>query len=203
MAALTRLDAVNRILQASEEQPVSTLVNDGVNDVSFAETVLDQVTLEIQSQGFGISQETKTFNYDSDGYITVSDNYLVVDPVEADFGRKLVVRGTRLYDADNGTYVFDATVRLRVTLTQDFADLPPAVQFYIADKAARRYQMQTLGDPEKDRFLAEQELKSMVLAKQVDARSRNGSWIHNPYSNSGVSTYRHRRPYPGSLGRNI
>jgi hypothetical protein len=65
MPAFTRLGAINRMLQAAGEQPVNTLVSDGTNDVSLAESVLDDSIKEILSQGLNFNTEVKDLYKDA------------------------------------------------------------------------------------------------------------------------------------------
>lgn len=195
MPKMTKLDAVNRMLIAAGEQPVSSLVDDAVNDVTLAVTVLDQSLFEILQHGLGFNREVKLFHKDSNDNIIISDSILHVVPADKDQNRNLRVLGNFLYDVDDNTYLFtDDTdgIYLDVTTTMDFEDIPTAAQLWVADHAARVYQMQTQRSREVDAFLAEREAMSKAKAIAADLRNRQSNYNQNFRGNTGPATSRTR-----------
>ena len=194
MPAFTRLGAINRMLQAAGEQPVNTLVSDGTNDVSLAESVLDDSIKEILSQGLNFNTEVKDLYKDASGQIILSDSILYVTPWGKDMYRKLTQRGNLLYDLSENRTTFpdEEFVTVKITYDWPYEDVPTDIQLWIADHAARVYQMQTQRSRETDSFLAERELRSQAKARQTDARSRNNNWNRNFNGNTGWGTVRTR-----------
>lgn len=178
MGALSKLDAVNRILRASGEYPVSTLTVTGSNDVVLAVQTLDEVAIQCQLTGLNCNTIIKTVLPDSSGKIYIPDNTLAIDTVETDFSRNLVQRGrtpTYLFDVDNNTDVFEIgkEVYVKISVALEFEDLPTAEQFEITDTAARMYQMATVGEPQQDKLLQEMAFMSRLKSRAADMRSRD------------------------------
>lgn len=178
MGALSKLDAVNRILRASGEYPVSTLTVTGSNDVVLAVQTLDEVAIQCQLTGLNCNTIIKTVLPDSSGKIYIPDNTLAIDTVETDFSRNLVQRGrtpTYLFDVDNNTDVFEIgkEVYVKISVALGFEELPTAEQFEITDTAARMYQMATVGEPQQDKLLQEMAFMSRLKSRAADMRSRD------------------------------
>jgi hypothetical protein len=188
MGALSKLDAVNRMLRASGEQAVSTLVTTS-GDALLAEQILDELVLEIQITG----QVSNTFEMyltpDAQGEIAISDDVLHIDTVGEHASTSVVPKGqnpTRLYWlTQHGTTLkntYDFTdlsltqgLRVRMVLKQAFEDIPVAQQFQITDEAARRYQMLTMADTTTDQMLRQRSQQSRAIARADDMRQRDVS----------------------------
>lgn len=187
MGALSKLDAVNRMLRASGEQAVSTLITIS-GEALLAEQILDEVTLEKQITGTAANTFEAKLVPDANGEITVSNNTLHLDTVGAHANTDVVLKGTnptRLYWRMQGnviknTYDFSSLslsegLHVRFVLKQDFAELPVAQQFDITDEAARRYQMLTMGDTTTDGMLRQRAATSRAIARAEDMRTQNPS----------------------------
>lgn len=199
MPALSKLDAVNRMLTASGLDKVSTLTQNGVNDATQAEDILDDSIREIQSKGMNFNTEVKKFYPDTDSKIALTDNIFSLTPWSTDSGRRLVQRGNYLYDVDENRFTFpnDTYVYLKVVYEFDFEDLPNDIQYWIADHAARQFQMQTIMSREMDAYLSERLMRSEARAKQYDMQNRNDNFNKNYNGNTGWGTLRNRRGLRG------
>jgi hypothetical protein len=180
MGALSKLDAVNRILRASGEYPVSTLSVTGSNDVTLAIQTLDEVTLQCQMTGLNCNTVEKELLPDIDGRILIPDDTLAIDTVGTDYGRNIVQRGrtpTYLFDVDNNTDIFTigTPLNVRITVSLSFESLPTAEQFEVTDQAARMYQMATVGEMAQDKLLQEIAFMSRAKSRAADMRSRDVS----------------------------
>jgi len=107
---LDKLGAVNLMLSASGETKVSTLVDDGINDTDVAQQVLDEIIIEVLTDGWYFNTVKKTLSPDTTGRIAISDNYLRVEGGGNDYRRQLTVRDKYLYDLDNDTDQFTLPV---------------------------------------------------------------------------------------------
>ena len=142
---MSKLDAVNKMLESVWEQPVSTLQVSGVASVAMAKRVLDETSTSVQSRGWAFNtEENVTLQPDTDGYINIPNNTLEVDPMGDDRDVNGVQRGTRLYDRENHTFVFEDAVDVRLITLLEFEDLPQAARFYIAVMASRVFRDQYL-----------------------------------------------------------
>jgi hypothetical protein len=185
MGALSKLDAINRMLRASGEYPVSTLAVTGSNDVSMAIQTLDEITMQCQLTGLNCNTVIETLSPDSSGKIYIPDTVLAVDTVDVDINRNIVQRGrnpTYLFDVDENTDVFTTTVKVKITYALPFEDLPTAEQFEVVDQAARMYQMATVGEPQQDRLLQETAFMSRAKSRAANMRSMDSSFMSNTKS---------------------
>lgn len=182
----TRLMAVNRILRGAGEQPVNSLTEDGINDTVLAESILDECTAEYQKDGLHTNTEMVTYSPDSEGFITLPSGTLRVDAQRFDLN--VTQRGyqpTKLYDIDNRTFVFTKSIDLVITVAIPLEDLPIDIQFAVIDRAARMYQMVTVGDQKMDALLAEQEMRSRIAARIAD----DDQGDYNLFNNMNTSAY--------------
>lgn len=179
MGLLSRLEAVNRILRESGDYPVSSLITDQSNDSLMAEAILDEYTKEALMAGTVGNTLVVEFQPDNNGFIPLPGNVLEVYPWYLPLGgknsmnKRVSVRGTppRLYDQDTNSFVFTESVVLQYTVLEDFENLPTPLQFAIADRAARSYQMVTQGDPRIDQQLAQQEMISRMRQRAAEVRA--------------------------------
>ncbi len=167
-----KLAAVNRVLRAGGENPVSTLTSTS-GDALIAEAILDEVNVEQQLPGLTVNSEELDVDPDIDGIISADESWIHVQALETD--KLIVVRGTTLYNVTDNTDVFTDTLRLRVVIGMDFDDLPVAQRLAIADEAGRRYQMLVNGDPSVDAMLTQIWTQSRARARAQDMRSRGAN----------------------------
>jgi hypothetical protein len=144
MAALmSKLDAVNKMLESVWEQPVSTLQVSGVASVAMAKRVLDETTVSVQSRGWAFNtEENIVLQPDVNQNIQLPNNALEVSPMGIDRDVQGVMRGTLLYDRENHTYAFTKSVNVRLITLLDFEDMPQVARFYVAVSAARVFRDQ-------------------------------------------------------------
>ena len=60
-SSMTELEAVNILLTTIGEAPVNTLTGNQVTDVSIANQVLNEVSREVQSQGWHFNTEQRVY----------------------------------------------------------------------------------------------------------------------------------------------
>jgi hypothetical protein len=152
MGALSELEAVNFILRLAMEHPVQSLTT-ATGDSIIALQMLEEANRTEQAEGRYYNTEEYEAAIDSDGFISVSDNTLHVDTVPPDDDVSVVPRGkspTKLYDLVNRTFVFDQNICIRIAVLQDFEDIPTPAQYRVMARAARDYQLITLGDSQLD-----------------------------------------------------
>lgn len=146
---LTELGALNQILATIGSSPITGLDNPQNADALAAAATLQMALREVQTERWYFNtEENYTFPIDVDGYIFVPSNLMSVD-VNGRFGENLdvTIRGTRLYDRTNHTYVFTKPVTLNVQWCLAFEELPETAKLYITAKASRSFQETMLGDP--------------------------------------------------------
>ncbi len=181
MGALSKLEAVNRILRAAGEFPVSTL-NSQSNDTLLAVTVLDEQCLYENMNGNLQNTIYTTITATDQGLFILPDTLLHIETVGQDANIIVSTRGsnpTLLFDIANNTTNWGSVTSLQVqqVIRLQFEDLPTQTQFSVVDTAARIYQMQTVGDVNQDALLAQQMMLSDARSKQADARSRKANFL--------------------------
>ena len=189
----TELDAVNRILRSSGEQPVNTLESDGVNDTDQAQAILRETLQEILLEGHNFNTEEREYTADDSGEIALPPNILRVDGVGDDYYSRFEPRGGRLYDLDNTTFEFTKTVTLEVVWWIPFKDIPLQLRYRIADEAARIYQQVSNNDPQVDRYLQEREIRSKVNSSRANIRNTDYVWGTSKNSTGRLISSRRRR----------
>lgn len=168
----TRLDAVNTILTACGEQPVSALTNTTA-DVANAGTVLDEVLREVQAEGWHFNTEKDVPLTPDNGLINLPANVIKCDVSVFEYSQLDVVqRGTKLYNRADRTYTFTAPIKAEIVYALPFEELPEQARRYIATKAARIYYSRFVGETGGVSFTAQDEAAaraSLIKANLANA----------------------------------
>lgn len=151
------LDAVNDILAAIGESPVSTLEGDSNADVASARRILQRLNRQIQSRGW-------TFNIEESAVLT-PDVYSSLITYQDDFLRVLstsgsstyINRGGYLYDRSGATDRFSAAITVNLIRLRDYDEMPECFRTWIVAKAARQFNNSFFGATEVDGLLQEEE----------------------------------------------
>lgn len=179
LVPMSELDAVNVILMTVGEQPVNTLETPGLSEVSIARTTLHQVSRKVQAEGFVFNtEEGYRIPPDLDGHINLPPNTLRVTPT--DRSRRLVQRGTRLYDIDNKTFKFKDPVELDLVLFLPFEELSQAARDYITIRAAREFQTRVLGSEKLTQLTAFDEQQAYLALIREDSDARRYNMMRSP-----------------------
>jgi len=172
---LTKLDAVNIILNVIGETPVSSLTS-GLPDAEAAEQKLDSTIMEVLAKGWQQNTESDIYmsrNYD--GEIIVPRQYLRVDTTGMDKDINITVRkqnGKRkLFDLRNYTFKFTKDLLVEILLEIEFEALNFELQNYIAFRSARKFQESAMGSATLDSFAGRQEQEA--YAALLDAEAEN------------------------------
>jgi hypothetical protein len=155
---MTKLDAVNKMLEAVWETPVSTLEVAGVGSVAMAKRILDETLTAVLLKGWAFNTERLTLQPALGGELFLPQNVLEVDSCEADKDRDVVQRGYQVYDRENNTYIFGKPLRVEIKFLFEFELIPQAARTYIAVLASRvfkaKYENSDLGTPTEEEVLA-------------------------------------------------
>lgn len=176
LSATTKLEAVNTMLFTIGESPVNTLAGGNVVDAVTAERTLDDVSREVQSEGWAFNYEK---NYPllraafDPQEISVPPNALHCDP--SDKQSNIVVRAGKLYDLDNHTHLFPNTPKIECDIIWllTFEELPEAARRYITIRAARIFQDGAVGSEKLHAFTEKDEMKALWRLKRHNARVRD------------------------------
>ena len=182
---MTELEAVNRILRAAREHPVSSLASATQNDSLVAEQLLEESNKRIQMNGLHCNQTQTSFIPD----ITQNNRVVLPDDTTQVRGWNQHQDRNFFHRCENGlVLLFDASpeplaaastnfddddeVFIRITRRLDFEQLPQPIQFWIVDDAAVEYQMSVMGSSTQDRHLQILAFRSRVAGRKYDMRSR-------------------------------
>jgi hypothetical protein len=91
-----------------------------------------------------------------------------IDTIDGDVNVDVVIRGDRLYDRYNATFIFAKALALEVYVFLDFEDLPHAAKQYITMRSARLFQQRVLGSPTLSEYSQEEERQSYLTLLQDD-----------------------------------
>ena len=144
---ITELEAVNMLLAAVGESAVSSLETATTVDVTQAKNLLSNISREVQQKGWHFNTEWDVvLSLDSDSRIPLGTSVLSVYSTS----KLTTIRGREgspfLYDLDNNTFTWGASINDAVTITLlDFEDIPQTARQYITAKASRIFQEEIIG----------------------------------------------------------
>ena len=180
----TKIQAVNIMLASIGEAPVSSLDDPTLGDVSIAESILDETSVEIQTKGLHCNTE---INYpltaNTDGEIEVPANVLSIDSSGTSAITDVVQRGTRLYNrTDRSFTTFTGDLIVTMALLLEFNELPQHVKRYITVKAARRFQNRILGSQTLSGFTQNDEQEALLYFEQIEAQTQDYNVLEDNFS---------------------
>jgi hypothetical protein len=179
MAQTTKLDAVNTMLSAIGEAPVNSL-SSGLVEAEIAETILNTVDREVQSEGWHFNTEyKKSFAQDTNGEIPLGNDVLRADAHLDANSKDLVQRGLRMYDRKNHTFAIKQAVKLDVVVQLDFEDMPEVAKRYVTLKATRIFQDRVVGSNTLHDFQERDEQMALMQLKEFDARTDDNNIFDN------------------------
>ena len=179
MAGTTQLDAVNTMLSAIGEAPVSSL-SSGLIEAEIAETILNTIDREVQSMGWHFNKElNKSFAQSTDGEIILPNNILRADATLAPQSPDLVQRGLKMYDKKNHTFNIGTNTYLDVIVQLDFDDLPEVAKRYIILRATRVFQDSVVGSGTLHDFQLRDEQTALLELKEFDQITEDNNIFDN------------------------
>jgi len=188
--SMTELEAVNVLLTTIGEQPINSLSGNQTTDVSIARQVLTEVSREVQSQGWHFNTEPDvTLVPDSTNKnITVPIDVARIDSKYAN----VVIRGDKLFDVEERTFVFQDNLKCDIIYFHDFLDLPHVAKKYITSRAARIFSDRSLNSESLHRMLRGDEMQALVNLKEYENDTASHS-MFDSYSVARVLQRGHKR----------
>jgi len=191
----TELEAVNKVLQMMGEAPVNSLQGQ-FGLAKQAQDTLTDVSRRVQAEGWSFNtdlEQTLPRNTSNEIEIPATASRVVVDPqLYPDYD--VTMRGSRLYDRKNNTYVFSQELKADVTYMFDWDELPEHARQYIAVKAGRQLQEAIMGsgDLTKINLMQENEARTHFFEEET-TRSEHNMIRGNPNHTGVFSTYKPSR----------
>lgn len=187
----TELDAVNQILGAVGQAPVTTLNNTNP-DVAIAYDTLLEVNREVQSEGWGFNTETEyPFTPDANKEVLIPSNVLMIDlsDLYENKGYQVVRRNGKLYNKIDHTYQWDNQLKCDVVWLFDFKDLPTPVKDYIVARASVQASTKMVGDDAIYQMLQQKESLARANLMEYDCNQGDYSFFGHPRGNDYYISY--------------
>ena len=197
---LTELNAVNSILGAIGQTPVTTLDLENP-ETSFVYQLLQECNRDVQDEGWVFNREDcyplgpNTVGEDTGEVdeITIPPNVLRMDVSENDVYRtsNVVRRNGKLYDKYTHSYKFTRTIYFDIVWLLPYSDLPSVFQRYITSKASGRAATQLVSNPNLTQLLSSQEQMNRATCLEYECNQGD----HNMMDFQPGTAYRSYRPY--------
>jgi hypothetical protein len=179
----TELEAVNVMLSAIGEAPVSNLNDSALIDATLAQSLINETSVELQTRGLHCNTEINfpiTPNVNNE--IQLPIGCVKVDTTGVSKDIDATQRGNRLYDRGERSFTsFNKTVHVDMTLLLDFDELPQHVKRYITVKAARRFQARFMGSETLAAFTAEDEREALIEFERTEAINEDSNLLTDSY----------------------
>jgi len=177
----SELEAVNLALRSIGESPVNSIENSGVIDAVLAQQTLRFISSQVQEIGWHWNTRenytlSRTFPSNE---IVVPQNTLKVDTTGPDAGRDAILRGSRLFDKNNNTYVWDKNLKVSLVEFLGFEELPQAARTYIALRAARKFQEDRVGSDNLSAMHRRDEIAAWAQLQGAEAETADYSMFDN------------------------
>lgn len=177
MTFLTELDAVNLIRGSVGKAPVSTLTTTNP-DVIAAQLRLKNSCTELQTKSWWFNTES-SFRLlpNTSGEIIIPSNVLEVRP--QDPFAYLTTRGNRLYNPTNNTFKFNTDVMAELLIRLEFDELPYVASNFIQYDAARKFQADFDGDPNRINDLRKDTATAWLKLREAEQRNRRSNILRS------------------------
>ena len=186
----TKLEAVNSMLSTIGEAPVNSL-SSGLVDAETAETILNEVSRDVQSTGWNFNSEPDyTIAADSDGNVVLPSEIVRADLANSETKfrsskNEYVQRGNKMYDKVKHTFNIAKSLKLDVVVLLDFETLPEVARRYIAVKASRLFQERVVGSDTLSAMNRQDEQIALFALREMEGD--NGDYnIFDDYSTASV-----------------
>ena len=187
----TELSAVNAILGAIGQSPITSLVFDNP-EVSFIYNLLRDSNVDVQAEGWHFNTE-KHVAYSPDAVtkkIAIGNDILKMDMHDnwAERNFDVVKRNGYLYDKHDHTDEWDSAVDLDVVRLFSFEDLPAVFKRYIIYRSSRLAATQLAANPQLAQLLGAQEQQARAACMEYECNQGNHSMFGFP-EDSTFHTY--------------
>lgn len=175
-SSMTELEAVNVLLTTIGETPVNTLTGNLVTDVTVAQQVLNEVSREVQSEGWHFNTEQGVkLSPNSSKEIVVPPDVSRIDAKYTD----VTIRGGKLFNLTERTFKFDNQLEVDIVYYQDFVDLPDQAKRYITVRAARIYSDRMINSETIHQMTLRDEQKALITLKEFEGDVGDYSMMDN------------------------
>ena len=194
----TELSAVNSILGAIGQSPVTVISGNTNPEISFIYNLLRDANVDVQNEGWLFNTEKHVnFKPDSSNKISIPTDVLKMDVSNGWSHRvyDVVKRNGYLYDkfdhTDDWSNAATGGIDLDVVKLFSFEDLPSVFQRYIILMASGRAATQLVGNPQLVQLLATRESYARAACLEYECNQGNHSMFGFPED----TIYRTYQPY--------
>lgn len=188
LTPVSKLEAVNYMLQLVGEPPTNSLTAPVREDVVLAERALDQASRLVQAEGWHWNSEDEVTVQNAgapDYYLQLGTNVLSARINYLDFhgdARYYTVRDQRIYDSKNQTDSFADITSIRVDqiLYLDFEILPDVARTYITALAVVHFQHGTVQSTEAYQLLERGREQARANLENDELATRRYSLMESP-----------------------
>jgi len=181
-APTTKLQAINTILSSVGESPITSIdyVSDSAS-ATIASNILDEVDRSLQSRGWSFNTDLgKTLTRSADTSIAVSADTIRVNISEITYPTiKLVLRGTKLYNAKTSSYLFSQNLIADVVTFLDFELLPEPARNYIVVRSSRLFLVRTRPEEAQAKLIEVDEQLAFANLLEYEVRTGEDSNFSN------------------------
>ena len=194
----TELSAVNSILGAIGQAPVTTLGETSDGTVTYANpeiaviyNILREANMDVQSEGwsFNLEQHVKV-TPDTNDEVVIPSNVLQLDVHDSqkDRYKDVIRRSGKLYNKSDHKFTFtDEYLYLDYTYLYPFEDIPHVFKRYITYAASTRAAAQLVGNPQLVQLLQGKEMQARAACVEYECNQGDPSyfgWEHNTFYDS-------------------
>ena len=169
LSKTTKIQAINTMLSTVGEPPINSLAVQRA-DALIAQNILDEVCREVQSYGwqFNTDEGVELVPDSNTGFIYVPDTVVRVDMDRNELAYDIVIRGNRLYNRKNNSYVFSGSIKAVQVYLLDFDEMPEVAKRYVTIRAARIFQDRMVGSEKHHAFTLRDEVASLALMTEYE-----------------------------------
>ena len=181
----TELSAVNAVLGAIGQSPVTSLVFDNP-EISFIYNLLRDANVDVQNEGWHFNTEKHvTYKPDSvTGKIAIGSDILRMDVTDGWSKRQfdVVRRGGNLYDKYDHTDDWSDTTEINLDVVKllTFEDIPMVFQRLIIARASRLAATQLVVNPQLAQLLSQQEALARAACAEYECNQGNHTMFGFP-----------------------
>jgi len=186
IARTTELQAVNTMLSAVGEPPITFLEGQKNADAAIARNILTEISREVQTQGWHFNLQKKvSLAPDGNSFISLPDNVVRVDidyyadGTASTDTRDITQRGNKLFNRTDNTYEFTKAVTATVVYLLEWEELPEPALRFITVKAARVFQDRMVGSQSHHQFSQQDEIRARAMLREFEMDTADTSIFDN------------------------
>ena len=175
----TKLEAVNSMLGHIGESPVNSISDTNALPVSAATaiSVLDEISREVQTEGWHFNTEIDVILPVNGNAISVPDDVIQIDAKDKSID--IVQRGSTLFDRKSNSSTFSNDLKVNLVRLLDFTSLPETARRYITLRASRVFQGRMVGSRELEALIARDEFVARSRLEESDYGSADRTIFDN------------------------